>query len=142
MPKFSAQQVTDLLRASREHDPDERADFLHQACGEDEALRLEVESLLAEEQSASNLLSENTPQSSPRNLAEDQGLSLVGRRLGNYHIQSFLGGGGMAKVYLARDTRLERTGCAEDPAARIFLRPNANAAIPSGSQGSFRPESP
>ncbi len=109
MPKFSAQQVTDLLRASREHDPVDRADFLRQACDEDEALRLEIESLLAKEQSAANPMSENTPQSPLPNPAEDQCLSLVGRRLGNYHIQSFLGGGGMAKVYLARDSRLERT---------------------------------
>ena len=54
MSKFSAQQFAELLRASREHDPGERADFLRLACGEDEALRLEVESLLAEEQSTQN----------------------------------------------------------------------------------------
>src|SRR3990172_4266760 len=102
MPKFSTQQVSELLRASRKHDPGERADFLRQACGKDEALRLEVESLLAEEQSTASLLSENTLPSAGHNLAEDQGLSLVGRRLGNYHIQSFLGAGAMAKVYLAR----------------------------------------
>ena len=44
------------------------------------------------------------------NLVEDQDLSLVEQPwLGNPHIQSFLGKGGMAKVYLARDSRLERT---------------------------------
>jgi serine/threonine protein kinase/Flp pilus assembly protein TadD len=109
MPKFSEQQVTELLRATREHALDERADFLHQACGEDEALCLELELLLAKEQSAANPLSETTPQSPLPNLTEDQGLSLVGRQLGNYYIQSFLGGGGMAKVYLAQDSRLGRT---------------------------------
>ncbi|MFN8007169.1 MAG: protein kinase [Terriglobia bacterium] len=109
MPKFSSQQVSDLLKASREYDPEERASFLRQACGNDDALRLEIELLLAEKQSTASFSREKTLPPAVRDSTPDENLSLVGRRLGNYHIQSFLGAGGMAKVYLAKDTRLERT---------------------------------
>jgi serine/threonine protein kinase len=34
--------------------------------------------------------------------------SLIGRRLGVYHVQTLLGRGGKGDVYRARDTRLER----------------------------------
>jgi hypothetical protein len=40
------QQIGRLLDAALEHAPDERATLLAQACGADEALRREFESLL------------------------------------------------------------------------------------------------
>jgi serine/threonine-protein kinase len=41
------QRVDELLEAAIEREASERSDFLNQACGGDEDLRREVESLLA-----------------------------------------------------------------------------------------------
>jgi serine/threonine protein kinase len=92
------QQVKGVLENVLERAPSERAVFLVQACDGDQALRREVESLLAsDEQGRSSFL-----QSPPS-------LKLVrGTRLGDYEIQSLLGAGGMGEVYRARDLRLRR----------------------------------
>ena len=36
-------------------------------------------------------------------------MTMIGRRLGSYQVDSLLGAGGMGDVYRARDTRLDRT---------------------------------
>ena len=40
-------QVKELFALALERDPEERNDFLRQACGADESLRSEIESLLS-----------------------------------------------------------------------------------------------
>jgi eukaryotic-like serine/threonine-protein kinase len=92
------QQVKGVLENVLGISPQERAAFLNQACNGDQALRQEVESLLAgDEQGRSSFL-----QSPPS-------LRLVrGTRLGDYEIQLLLGAGGMGEVYRARDLRLRR----------------------------------
>lgn len=49
-------EIESLYHAARERDPGERARFLQEACGSDESLRDEVESLLANEDPASSFL--------------------------------------------------------------------------------------
>jgi Tol biopolymer transport system component len=82
----------------------ERSAFVAEACGGDEALKGEVESLLAEEAGAAGFLS--TP--AVVGMARMDGTSLIGRQVGPYAVQSRLGAGGMGEVYLARDTTLAR----------------------------------
>jgi Tol biopolymer transport system component/predicted Ser/Thr protein kinase len=67
--------------------PDARSAFLTSACGDDEALRLEVEKLLASHEAAA---------------------TMQGQRLGAYQIERQIGAGGMGEVFRAVDTRLNR----------------------------------
>jgi hypothetical protein len=94
----------------------ERAAFLSDACAGDDALRREVESLLAHDGGAAFL---STP-------AVPNGISLgvrIGQALGPYVISQQIGEGGMGEVYRARDTKLGR-----DVAIKIL--PHAFTADP------------
>src|SRR5262245_53906794 len=85
-----------------------RAAHLAKVCGDDEQLREEAEGLIAAHEREGSFID------SPI-FAETEGLtddacneSPVGRRIGPYQVVSQLGQGGMGKVFLAEDTRLER----------------------------------
>jgi hypothetical protein len=75
-----------------EHQTDERATFVRSECSGDEALRLEVESLLA-----------NASRSKDSGLGiRDLGLELIGQQIGVHKVVSLLGAGAMGEVYLKR----------------------------------------
>ena len=80
----------------------QRAPFLSEACGKDEPLLLELESLLAQESRIGDFMTE--PATPPSRV----GGALAGRRFGPYAIDSLVGEGGMGEVYKATDTRLNR----------------------------------
>jgi serine/threonine protein kinase len=75
----------------------DRAAFLRKACGGDETLRAEVESLLHEDSRVNALLEPNRSHT-----------FRIGQRIGGYEIRSLLGVGGMGEVYRARDPKLDR----------------------------------
>jgi len=101
------QQVNQLLDAVLGREPGERAAFLAEACAGDEALRHEVESLLAAHEQAGSFL-EAPPLEAAELLAENRSRSMVGRNFGHYQILSLLGAGGMGEVYLTQDLKLGR----------------------------------
>jgi serine/threonine protein kinase len=101
-------RIEDLCHAALEQDPMARASFVATACGSDEALRREVEALLAHAQTAEGFLSTPLEKLAARALADQGGASLLGRRLGAYEIRAHLGSGGMGEVYRAHDTTLGR----------------------------------
>jgi serine/threonine-protein kinase len=96
-------RVEGLYHAAMERPVAEREAFLDEACGGDEELRREVQSLLAVERDAERLMEE------PAASAATQKLAVVrGTRLGPYEVMDLVGAGGMGEVYRARDTRLGR----------------------------------
>jgi len=102
------QQIDRLLDAALERAPEERAAFLAEACAGDEALRREVESLLAAHDQAGSFIEAPPARAATDLLAEHRTKTMVGSTLGRYQILSLLGAGGMGEVYRAKDTRLGR----------------------------------
>src|SRR5215469_18634424 len=114
-------QVEALCRAALELPPGERQAFLEKKAGDDEALRREVEELLAQTAEAA-LMDTPALEGAVRGLVEhkigpsgqgeietaQQSRSLIGQMLGEYRVIARLGTGGMSEVYLAEDTRLGR----------------------------------
>src|SRR5215467_7180352 len=101
------QQVNDLFQSATERAPEERATFLEDACHGDEALRREVQSLLASYERAENFIESPAFEVAPELLTNDKG-ALVGELIGHYRIESLIGLGGMGEVYLARHEELGR----------------------------------
>ena len=101
------QKVKEIFQAALECAPDERSDFLSSACGGDEALRKEVESLLASHEKDGSFIDSPAYQASAEMLTDDQELK-AGQTIGHYEILSTIGRGGMGEVYLAQDARLGR----------------------------------
>jgi serine/threonine protein kinase/tetratricopeptide (TPR) repeat protein len=90
-------RVKEIVASALERSPDERPDFLREACGEDAELRGEVESLLSNYDGADSLLEESPVAS----VFSSPAKVMIGRQIGSYRILGETGQGGMAVVYLA-----------------------------------------
>jgi eukaryotic-like serine/threonine-protein kinase len=104
------QRVKELFEAALERVPAERSEFLREACGEDEALRAELESLLAEERVVGGFLSNDatkTMQANSWNIGAPAASTLP-TAIGHYRIVGFVGKGGMAVVYKAEQQEPRR----------------------------------
>src|SRR5687768_1770432 len=101
------QRVGQLFHAALEVGPDSRIAFVTGACGGDEALRQEVESLLAAHDKVGAFIATPAVDVHAHPAIHDEGKPLSGR-IGAYEVLSLIGSGGMGEVYLTQDTRLAR----------------------------------
>lgn len=104
-------QIDEIFIAALNLSPDRRASFLTAACGSDEELRREVESLLAAHEQAGDFINAPALETVARGVAQEAvntAAAVPAAVISSYEILSLLGTGGMSEVYLARDARLGR----------------------------------
>ena len=102
------QRIKEIFYSAQDHTPDERSAFLDEVCGNDAAMREEVEALLTAASSNDDFLSSPAYELAAGMLADEASEFSTGQEVGQYEILRLLGSGGMGQIYLARDTKLGR----------------------------------
>lgn len=102
------QQIKSVLLEVLEQPPSARDQWLARRCGDDAALRREVEELLAGEDQQSFMEHSPLALTLPTGTAAAPETDASGRRLGRIQLQRLLARGGMGEVYAGVDQLLER----------------------------------
>ena len=121
------ERVSVLYNAALERAPEDRNDFLQQACKGDERLRREVESWLRSASGSKELLGRTGTLGCRRTRRNP----VVGLRLGPYEVLAPLGAGGMGEVYRARDSKLDREVAIKILPTELHVEPAIPGAIRS-----------
>jgi eukaryotic-like serine/threonine-protein kinase len=98
--------IAQIYQTAAELPPTERAAYLLEACGDDVALRSEVESLLA--QAGASILIDRPVWEAAAQVLDDNPAVDPGTVIGPFRVESLIAEGGMGHVYRARDTTLQR----------------------------------
>ena len=88
--------------------PAERSVFVSDACGGDEELRKEVESLMSSDGRNGTFLDSPAYEAAAEMIVDGKSGLTKGRTIGPFEVLSFISRGGMGEVYLAHDPRLSR----------------------------------
>ena len=101
-------QVKEIFHSAIRFGPEERSGFLASACGDDDQLREEVESLILSHEKEGSFIDSPAYEAAADLLVGEETELQPGQVLGHYRIISLLGKGGMAQVFLAEDKQLSR----------------------------------
>ena len=156
-------RVKEVFHRAVDVAPGDRAAFLDQACGDDQTLRLEVQSLLAAHEDTGNLLKTSVFGDAGGLLGDGAAAAieddLEGHRVGPYRVVQRVGSGGMGTVYRAvrADAAFDKQvavkvikrGMDTDDTLRRFQderqtlarldHPNISRLLDGGSTGDGRP---
>ena len=105
-------RIKEIFYAALDHAPAERSAFLKEVCGNDAAMRDEVEALLIADADNEDFLSDPALEFAAGMLADEKSEKAsefsAGQNVGRYEILCRLGKGGMGQIYLAYDAQLRR----------------------------------